>query len=532
MRRRVFALFLAGTMLVSAGCSATVSMDEKGTVTVDDIRYTYDESEYTGGRPWLDTCIKENVSKDMETSPKDDFYLYVNHDWACCTEIMEGESRATVFDALDSAVLEKALSLLKDDTLDGHDASLAQGYFNAFLDWDARNEAGIEPVRDTVKRIRDIRTIEDLNGFILDSDNSWGVPVFMIIENAPNLKDAQNYITEIVHGNFLLEDAAEYTDRTAYGDIMYESGLKIAEAMLTRLGYSGQDAREMFDRAIGLEGELAEVSFTVEDEYQPWYYEKTYNVYEAGSLDELSPVFPLADLLKSRGYGEAELICIDEPEAIVKLNEIYTEDNLEVIKDYMLVGYLIKCSKILDREAYDVHCESENIKKGTTGRMSDEEAAYGCMMERFFVPMDRLYLSVYDASELKTRITEICEQTITAYKEMLEDEDWLTEETRNNAIEKLDNITINAVYPDCWDDYSGLDLSGLGYYDCVKASEQYMDRLDSENAGRKINKKIWNKYSDILKSNAFYYPYDNSVTITLGLCGKPVYYNGMSDEEL
>jgi putative endopeptidase len=564
MKRRIVALLTACTMLVSTGCSATVAMDENGKVTVDgvpieeladefdDILNNVDlstvlsenavnasendeEAVYTGGKPWLNTCIKENVSEDMDTSPKDDFYFYVNRDWACNTEIKEGRSDWSSLDEVADITLGKSLAILKDDTITGHDAELAQGYFNAFLDWNTRNEEGIEPVMDTVKHITDIKNMEELSAFILDSEDNWGVPAFVEFGNMPDLNDAQKYITNIGHCNFLLGDSAEYANRTSNGDRYYKARFKMAESLLTRLGYSEQEAQEMFDQAIELEGMYASLCLTSAEENLPSYFDRINNIYEADKLDELSPVFPLGDLLKSRGFGAAEQVCIYEPEAIKKLSEIYTEDNLEAIRSYMLVGYLLKCIRILDSEAYDAYCEAQNMFSGSDGRLSDEETAYSFMMTRFYVPMNRLYVSVYDESELKDRITEICEQTIDVYREMLEEEDWLTEETRKKAIEKLDNMTINAVYPDEWEDYSRLDLNGLSYYECCKASEQYMDMLDNERTGKEVDKKKWvidYNGTNTLAANAGYNLYDNSINIFLGILDAPFYYDGMSDEEL
>ena len=281
----------------------------------------------------------------METSPGDDFYLYVNHDWICDNEIKAGKSSESSFTEVSDKVFKKALAVLKDDTLTGHDAELAQGYFNAFLDWDTRDKEGIEPARDTVKNIADIKNMEELTAFILDSGNSWKVPVFVKFKNDPDLKNTGNYLTYIEHADFILNDAAEYSNRTSYGDLYYKAELKIAESLLTRLGYTDKEAQAMFEQAIEFESILAPLSFTKADESQPSYYDRMYNIYEADKLDELSPVFPLSDLLKSRGYGKAERLCVLEPEAIKRLNEIYTEDNLEAIKSYMLAGYITKCGR-------------------------------------------------------------------------------------------------------------------------------------------------------------------------------------------
>lgn len=115
--------------------------------------------------------------------------------------------------------------------------------------------------------------------------------------------------------------------------------------------------------------------------------------------------------------------------------------------------------------------------------------------------MDRAFLAKYDAVKIKEDVTRICEESIEYYRGMLDTEDWLSDETRAKAIEKLDAITINAVYPEKWHDYSGLSLDGLGYF-------------------------------DILETNAYYNPQDNSINIIRGILGGAFYQEDMNTEEL
>ncbi|MCR5355843.1 MAG: M13 family metallopeptidase, partial [Lachnospiraceae bacterium] len=147
-----------------------------------------------------------------------------------------------------------------------------------------------------------------------------------------------------------------------------------------------------------------------------------------------------------------------------------------------------------------------------------------------YTPLDKAYLEKYDATETKKRVTKICEDVISAYRDMLSQEEWLSEETRNKAIEKLDALKIKAVYPDKWEDYDKLELDGLSLYDCNKEIMRYLCDLDIQKTGGKVDHDIWTV--DILDANAYYDPQENSINIILGLLGEPFYYDGMPDEAL
>jgi putative endopeptidase len=170
------------------------------------------------------------------------------------------------------------------------------------------------------------------------------------------------------------------------------------------------------------------------------------------------------------------------------------------------------------------------VAEGSTGREKDEAVAFRTVREELTTPMDRTYLERYDSSEKKERITKICEDVIDVYHKMLKSEDWMSDETKDKAIEKLDAITINAVYPEKWIDYSDLDLKGLSYFDCRKEICLFDKKLDYQKINGKVDHEIWD--FDILETNAYYNPQDNSINIILGILEDPFYRDGMSDEEL
>ena len=131
---------------------------------------------------------------------------------------------------------------------------------------------------------------------------------------------------------------------------------------------------------------------------------------------------------------------------------------------------------------------------------------------------------------MKEDITGLCKDVIGGYRDMLKEEDWLSEETRTEAVKKLESMRINAVYPDKWQDYSKLDLNGLGYLECCHAINAYNAGIDRSRTGQKVDKDIWTV--NILQCNAFYNKQDNSINIILGILDDAFYNEDMSREEL
>ena len=476
-----------------------------------------------GGKPWLDTDLKENISADLPVSAKDDFYWYVNKDWLLSTEIIPEEGGNSTFNEVGQKTKEKALAILTDDSLEGENIKLVQDLFNAVLDWDARDALGLAPAEETIKDINAIQNMDELEKYWADDEKSRFIPKPIVIKVGTGMVDASVYVTKISLGAWLLEDGDEYRERTEIGDSIYNSSLQITKDLLTRLGYSEEEAQKMFEDTIAFETALSEKAFTTADRGSADFVGKTNNYYTPDEIKELCSNFPLYDYLTDAGFGASKEFMISNPDAIMSFDELYTEDNLETFKEYMIVRYLVY-------NAHQFDSKTMQSLMGEEVNLNDKTDAYNIVRGNLTAPMDRAYLEAYDQTEKKERIQHMCEDIIAAYRDMLSEEDWLSDETKKKAIEKLDNITINAVYPEEWPDYSGMDLTGLGYYDCMNEIGRFNEKIEKSHINAKIDTGYWD--TDILTANASYQPYENSITILLGYLEEPVYYDGMSDEEL
>ena len=515
--RRFASAALAGQVLLLAvtGCTLTKTNDNLDT---------------SGGKPWICSDLQENLTPDLKLSKVDDFYLYVNYDWSSTAVIPEGYTGYGVHTMVADDTIKKAIKILEDDSVEGHDAELVQSFYNNYLDWETRDSLGVTPAQERFEDLISIDSIEEYTNFICDPKRSCLISPQFGFTNSIDIYDSDNYVTYFVFAGFLLGDAAEYKKRTEQGDRLYDGQLSLHKAMLGRFGYSEDEAKEMFDEVIKFEGKIAETSLTSSDYLGTDIYDKIYNIYTLDELEKLAPNLPIKEYANAYGYGETTKILVYEPKQIARLNELYTEENLEVLKAYSLVRYLRVMSRWLDSEALDANTVAANIMSGAEGREPDEEVAFYFVRQNLTVPMNKAYVEYYDCSKTKERITKLCEDVIDSYREVISNEDWLSDETKEKAIEKLDNIKINAVYPDKWDDYSDLDFTGKSLVESVEAINDFDLAYDASNTNKSVDDDIWKV--DILQDNASYNASENSITIYVGILGDPFYYEGMSDEEL
>ena len=305
--------------------------------------------------------------------------------------------------------------------------------------------------------------------------------------------------------------------------------------LLGKAGYEEKEAEEIIDNAYAFEEALAPAIMSTAESYAADAMERMLNKVTMEELAEMSPNDPIAEIIKAAGLGNSERINLNEPEWLSKINEVYTEENLEKIKSYILVHTLLDFGDVLDEETFRELMRISNETSGITGSKADEELALSTVQIFLQTSLSKVYVSEYVSAEMRDDVTNIIKESIGAYRTMLASEEWLSDETKEKALEKLDYITINAAYPDKWEDTDGLKITpkedGGSYFNALTEIARYRMELQKTKVNTKIDREAWATDMPLTIVNAFYNPTDNSINIIAGILGGSFYNSDMTEEE-
>ena len=488
----------------------------------------------TTSNGWVWSELQELVSEDMDTDPKQDFHLYVNKDWICESKIPDGYSGYSRYTARQQDVDAEGLKLMTDDSLTGDNAKQVQYIYSQLMDWDEREEVGYEPLEERLTHIESIASLDGLEAYMSDTSTTYNDSLLEMAV-VSDLNDSTRYVLCVGDAELILGDPAEYTDRTENGQRSYDYMSQMFVYMMGRLGTDEAEAQEIFDNAIAFETKLAEKAYTIEECYSDDIYDRINNFYSSDELCELCEVYPMKAVLKAWGMKDQDRIQVENPDYIKNLDALMTEENLEGIKDRYIVNKTLAFAGLLDKATYDKANEIYNEVYGVSGEEPYEEVAYNMVLSLAPIQAQQLYVEQYGSEEMKQLITDTCDQVIATYKEMLKDNDYLSEETIDAAIEKLDNMEIHALYPDKWQDVSDWDYTGLSLVEIAAKSGRDQVEYNLSKADTKVDKDLWID-SDVgwtvMQVNAFYNLNDNSINMILGMMGDPFYNEDMSVEEI
>ncbi len=490
------------------------------------------EPVITGGFPWIDSDIKENVTADTVVNPKDDFHLYANKDWILGSEIPEGYTSLSHYIECGLNVKNRCIELLNDESVTGHDADLIRTYNKLILDWDARNALGVSEIQEGFDKILEVKNIDDVTKLITDGSEKSIYFDFVGYGVSTGLNDPDNYIAIISQPSLLLNDSAEYSERTEYGDMIYGYRKELFRYITGKLGMSEADADKYFDAAIEFETKLAKKIYTTEERLGEDYFDKINNEMSFDEAVSFTKTFPLEELLSINNLKYDGIYLVMAPDYLKLLDEVYTDENIEGIKGVIMVYYVNGYAGIVDKDTYDKMIELNNTYYGTSGSTSDEEMAYEKVVGMLPASMQKVYIEKYGSKEDKKRMEDLCREVIDTYREMLSENTWASDEIKNYAIEKLDKMVIHAAYPDKFRDTSKIDIADCSLIEAYIRIVEYQSQYNCSQLGKKVDKEMWAEGFNILDCNAYYSQTDNTVNMIIGMMGEPFYSNDMSIEEL
>lgn len=511
-KRTVSALFsssLAAVMTILAVCSTPI---------------TADASDKNPASKWIESDIAGNVTSDTNVSLKDDFNTAVSKKWLSSTSIPEGYTGYSAFSEADDVIRQRKITLIKDDSLKSHDATLVKTLYSLTGDWQSRNDAGVSPAQKYIDCIKSIDSIDSLTDYITDETRNPLFTGLSLCYTTASTNDATKYTVGINEPVYFLSYPEDYTDMSESGQLNYDYAEKQSLYMLKRFGYSDSEASDIFNNAIKFEGMMAPYLYTSAEQSSSDFLKMTNNTWTLDQIRSNEGDFPLADIITKTGYGNSTDYLVINPDFVCNFGSLYKEQNLELIKDYLLAHYACYLINKLDRSAYEAQSDIKHSIYGGSGLLSEEDYCTNAIDSYLACPLDNLYIQKYCTKEMKDKVNECGEEVRDYYREMLKNETWLSEATRTAAIDKLNRMTIHSVIPEKTVDYSSLELknakNGGSFLDAILSIARFETQLDKSHINAKVDPDLWD--SQTSEVNAYYDPSKNAVYFLAGQLVPPL----------
>ena len=455
---------------------------------------------------------------------KDDLYEAVNGGWLKTAKIPDDKPATGGFNDLVNEI-DKQLMDDFDAYATGKEKS-DDSRFNEMIklyrlakkfDW--RKKVGPQPLK------RMLASVENLNSYE-DYQSQWknwilaGMPSPISFDIDADMKNATVYALFASSPSLILPDKSYYeAEKKAQHDQLLQLWSSMVEALMDKLGYSKEEAKKIIDDAIKFDALLAPNVKSAEEAAD---YSKMYNPQTVAELASATDQLDIAAIIKQLVGEEPEKVIVTEPEYFKALNKIL-QDNFELFKNWALIRVIRENASYLDDEMREINGRYGRALSGSKKPVSQRKFAFYLARDMFSQVAGDYYGKKYFGPQAKADVHHMVEQMIKVYKGRLTNNQWLSKDTRDKAILKLDKLGIQVGYPD--------KIPAL--YDQFKVDEEESLIANLNQLTVTANKELfsrWNKPVDRMRwemseatVNAYYHPFKNIIVFPAAILQAPFY---------
>jgi putative endopeptidase len=462
---------------------------------------------------------------DPSTSPKEDFYQYSTGGWQKNNPLRPEFSRYGSFDALREQAQENLNALFESmttsETVPGTVEQKITDLYKMALDSTTRNELGAQPIQKYIAEIQAVKSKDEL-ATLLGKMSLYGEGGFFGAGVEADLTNSDMQILYLGQGGLGMGDRDYY---------LLESNKALKDGyqafLVKALNLAGvADAEAVVAKDMAVEDAMAQIFWTREENRN---MEKIYNPMSSEQIFKSWPALGFDKICSAAGIAPQEKIIVQQPSYFEGLNAFFGKTDLETLKAYLLTQFVSgQCSALSD----DFYTASWEFFSHQMAGAQEQQPRWKRAMS---VPnsilgeaVGEMYVSRYFPESSKQKMVTLVENLRTALGQHIDQLEWMGDETKAKAQEKLAAFTVKIGYPDKWKDYSSLDINPENtYYENLRNASAWYVKDNMDKLGKPTDKTEWGMTPQTV--NAYYNPTTNEICFPAAILQKP-FFDPEADE--
>lgn len=464
----------------------------------------------------------DKSNMDLTVSPGEDFYNYASGTWIKNNPVPAKETRWGSFNQLRDFNITAVKTILAESADSKAPAGSIEkrvgDFYMAGMDSLAIEKLGYTPIKAD---LQNVAALTDLNSVINHAATmrtyGAGSPFFGFFVGQDR-KYVKNIVPQLGQGGTTLPDRDYYLKNDTRS-----TGIQLAyKNYITKLfaltGTSPAEAAKNAETIFNFEKKLAEAQMSRVEMRDPY---KTYNKFAINDFSKTTSNLNWQKLLPLMKVNGQDTILVSSPKFFTDLNAVIGSTPVSDLKTYLRWNVLKSSAPYLSSDfvnanfAFNQVISGQKVQTPRWQRMSSlTDGTVGELL-------GQLYVDKHFKPEAKLRMQELVSNLVKAYEIRIKNLDWMSEITKQKALDKLHAFTPKIAYPDKWKAYEGLEIDRKSFYKNLKNAGTwgYQDMVSQ--LGKPVDKTKWGMTTPTV--NAYYNPVNNEIVFPAGILQFPFF---------
>lgn len=462
----------------------------------------------------------DTSSIDTTCKPCDDFWRFTNgawldknpiparySSWGSMSVMSEG-NRERLRVILEAAALSKAAA--------GSNERKIGDLYSSCMDVEGIEKLGIKPVQARLERIAKIKSREELKGLLLEMQaegGRGGVVGVMAREDSKNSSEVVAYV--MAGGLSLPEREFYFRDDERTKKIRTEFTAHVVRL----LKLAGIDKPAAGSEILEFETATAQAFRTIVERRDPY---SSYNKKDLAGLTELAPAYDWKKMLALLEIPAGTPMIVPELKAMAQFSKSLEEAPVETWKTWLEWRTLTQAAEMLSKAFVDEDFYfSSTVLNGTKEQLPRWQTCSTVVDRSLGDALGEVYVAKHFPPKAKQRMNELVENLRATLREELSTLEWMTPETRKNAVAKLNTFFPKIGYPDKWRDYSTVNISRNALIENVRSASIAARKYNLAKIGKPVDRNDWGMTPPTV--NAYYSPVKNEIAFPAGILQPPMF---------
>lgn len=460
---------------------------------------------------------------DKTVNPSEDFYQYACGGWMKEHPLQAEHARYGSFDKLAEDNQQEVRELIEELAKETHqEGSIAQkigSLYKLGMDSVKLENDGVEPLRASLESIASITNKEQFVKETAHFQKLGLSPFFVMYVGADEMNSTMNIINFHQAGlgmpdrdYYVSDEESMKNIRTAYHDHLTK--------MFQLAGYTHPEAEKAAVDVVTIENKLAQATYSRVELRDPM---KNYNKMTTAELQTLVPAFNWSTYFAELGLNETVDLNVCQKDFFQTFGTIFSQATTDELKSYYTWNLIRSAAPYLNNAMVAQNFEFYGKTLSGSQEMRPRwKRVVNTVNNTLGEAVGEMYVKKYFSAESKTRALELVKNVQDALQERIQNLDWMTNATKEKAVEKLNTFHVKIGYPDTWRSYDALQISGDSYWANIQRSNVFDFDYMINKVGKPVDKDEWLMNPQMV--NAYYNPTTNEICFPAGILQPPFFF--------